>query len=265
MFDALGDETAMPTHAPATLFTPVGKARVSETIAAQIRQAIREGRLQTGDRLPSERELGLRFAVSRVSVRDALRILECAGLIEVRVGARGGAIVTSPGYTEIRRFFSDILTMSTLSLEDVMETVAAFEQGIIDYICERANDGDLVDLEEICGRSELATINNADRIALFTEFHCRLASAAHNNTFVLIAETLRSVIPALTLHSATSTCTPALGGSRSRALDDHREIINAIRETDSSRIRFVMRSHSCTGVWPSGLSDLPSPFPRHKG
>ncbi len=100
MFDTLGDETALPTHVPATLFTPVGKARISDMIAAQIRQAIRDGRLQTGDRLPSERELGFSFAVSRVSIRNALRILEGAGLVEVRVGAGGGAIVTSPADTE---------------------------------------------------------------------------------------------------------------------------------------------------------------------
>ncbi len=103
MFNALGDETALPTHVPITLFTRVGKSRISETIAGHIRQAIRDGRLQTGDKLPSERELGLRFAVSRVSIRDALRILESAGLIEVRVGAGGGATVTSPGDTEVAR------------------------------------------------------------------------------------------------------------------------------------------------------------------
>ncbi|HZU16950.1 MAG TPA: GntR family transcriptional regulator, partial [Candidatus Dormibacteraeota bacterium] len=71
-------------------FTRVRPARVSNEVVAQIREAIFSGRYQPGDRLPTERELSRQFGVSRVTVRDALRALEAAGLIEVRVGGQGG-------------------------------------------------------------------------------------------------------------------------------------------------------------------------------
>src|SRR5919198_570539 len=80
----------------AELFNPVSPGRVSVEIVEQVKAAIREGRLAPGDQLPPERDLTQQLGVSRVSVRDALRMLEAHGLVEVRVGARGGAFVTAP-------------------------------------------------------------------------------------------------------------------------------------------------------------------------
>jgi DNA-binding FadR family transcriptional regulator len=72
------------------LFNPVSLGRVSQVIVDQIRLLIHQGRLTPGDRLPSERELCSRFGVSRVTVREALRVLEAGGLVEIR-SAHGGA------------------------------------------------------------------------------------------------------------------------------------------------------------------------------
>ncbi|HEY7046922.1 MAG TPA: GntR family transcriptional regulator, partial [Jatrophihabitantaceae bacterium] len=72
------------------MFTAVSPNRMSEAIVDQIKTLIRTNRLRPGDRLPSERELCERMGVSRVTVREALRILEAGGLVEIRVGARGG-------------------------------------------------------------------------------------------------------------------------------------------------------------------------------
>src|SRR3954453_3792311 len=81
---------------PANLFNPVNDRRISELIVDQVRQLIRQQQLNPGDRLPAERDLCERFGVSRVTVREALRVLEANGLVEIRVGARGGAFVTTP-------------------------------------------------------------------------------------------------------------------------------------------------------------------------
>src|SRR4051794_26442367 len=70
----------------ADLFTPVSVGRISEVIVEQMRVLIREGKLVPGDRLPSERSLCERFGVSRVTIREALRVLEASGLVEIRVG-----------------------------------------------------------------------------------------------------------------------------------------------------------------------------------
>jgi GntR family transcriptional repressor for pyruvate dehydrogenase complex len=67
--------------------------RISENIVQQIRQAILEGRLKPGDRLPAEKDLAEDFGVSKASLREAFRALEALGLLEVRQGVSGGAFV----------------------------------------------------------------------------------------------------------------------------------------------------------------------------
>src|ERR671934_449313 len=125
------------------LFAPVSVARASSAIADQIRAAIVGGKLQPGQRLSPERELAEQFGVSRVTVRDALRALEAMGLIEVRVGARGGAFVTVPSGAVVGQTMSDMMMMQAISPEDVVEARLAVELGTVTIACSRATDDDL--------------------------------------------------------------------------------------------------------------------------
>src|SRR4029079_14087498 len=104
------------------LFAPVTGARASSAIADQIRTAIVTGKLTEGGRLAPERELAEQFGVRRVTVRDALRSLEAMGLIEVRVGALGGAFVTAPTGSKVAQAMSDMMLMAVISPEDVVES-----------------------------------------------------------------------------------------------------------------------------------------------
>src|SRR3954470_8085558 len=126
----------------ADLFSPVSVGRISEVIVEQMRILIREGKLVPGDRLPSERELCERFGVSRVTVREALRVLEANGLVEIRVGARGGAFVTAPSSRLVGEGIADLITLSTLSAAEVTETRIVLELGIVPLVCERATEED---------------------------------------------------------------------------------------------------------------------------
>src|SRR5262245_65034173 len=117
---------------------PVSVARASSAIAEQIRTAILTGRLKAGDRLSPERELAEQFGVSRVTVRDALRSLEAMGLIEVKVGARGGAFVTAPTGSKVAQTMSDMMLMSVTSPEDIVEARLIVELGTVTLACARA-------------------------------------------------------------------------------------------------------------------------------
>src|SRR5918911_2130991 len=126
----------------AGLFAPISVARASSSIADQIRQAIVTGQLKEGPRLPPERELAEQFGVSRVTVRDALRALEAMGLIEVRVGARGGAFVTAPTGSVVAQTMSDMMLMSAVTPEDVVEARLVVELGTVTLACVRATPAD---------------------------------------------------------------------------------------------------------------------------
>ncbi len=125
------------------MFAPVTVARASSSIAEQIRTAILTGRLREGERLPPERELAEQFRVSRVTVRDALRALEAMGLIDVRVGARGGAFVTVPSGSVMAQTMSDMMMMAAISPADIAEARLIVELGTVTLACVRADDADL--------------------------------------------------------------------------------------------------------------------------
>src|SRR5919109_363345 len=135
------------------LFAPVSVARASSSISDQIRQAIVTGKLPQGERLPPERELAEQFGVSRVTVRDALRGLEAMGLIEVRVGARGGAFVTVPSGAIVGQTMSDMMMMQAVSPQDIVEARLVVELGTVTLACARATDDDLARLNDLSERA----------------------------------------------------------------------------------------------------------------
>src|SRR5215831_20253284 len=102
----------------------VGPPRVYHHIVAHIERAIYDGRLASGDRLPSERELGRRFGASRVAVREALRALEHRGLLEVRQGSAGGHFIREVDATPVVRDLSTLFRLGRVSLAQLAEARA---------------------------------------------------------------------------------------------------------------------------------------------
>lgn len=222
----------------ADLFIPVNAGRISATIVEQIRAVMRQGHLRPGDRLPSERELCNRFGVSRVTVRDALRILESAGLVEVRVGARGGAFVTAPTASKVGEGLSDMLTMSSLLPDDVTEARIVVELGILDLVCARADETDLAELSEICERSQDALAAGTYTMDMSTEFHVRVAHSAHNHAFDLLVESFREALR-MSLFAAQAVA-PIMGDP---GVKEHMALVDAIRRREPVEARAVMEAH----------------------
>jgi DNA-binding FadR family transcriptional regulator len=217
-----------------TEFTPVNTGRISAEIVDQIKAAIRNGRLNPGDQLPAERELTKQLGVSRVSVRDALRMLEAHGLIEVRVGARGGAFVTTPAPSLVSEGFADMLRMSDVSPADVTEMRLVFELALLPLAVERATEEDLEELAAICDASEAEGYD----VALSAEFHTRIAQCTHNDALALFAESFHQ--PLLRSLQVAKQVAPEMGG---KGTSEHRELIEAMRRRDVARAVAIMSEH----------------------
>jgi GntR family transcriptional repressor for pyruvate dehydrogenase complex len=207
-------------------------------IVDQVRLLIRGGDLAAGDRLPSERELCERFGVSRVTVREALRVLEANGLVEIRVGARRGAFVTAPSSRLVGEGIADLITLSAMSAVEVTETRIVLELGIIPLVCERATEDDLAALEEICDRSDAALKDDEYPLALSGEWHRRYAAAAHNGAVAMLVESLHD--PLIMSLERAREVVPAHGR---RGVEEHRALVEAIRERDVPRATQLMRTH----------------------
>jgi GntR family transcriptional regulator, transcriptional repressor for pyruvate dehydrogenase complex len=245
------------TEAPASpsesaeMFSPVTPGRISREIVQQIKWAIRDRRLRPGDRLPPERELSERFRASRVSVRDALRVLEAGGLIEIRVGARGGAFVRAPAPGIVGEGIANMLTLSAVSPEEVTEARAIFELGMIPLVCERANDEDIAALVEVCDRSEEALERGPYPVELSAEFHVRLARSAHNAAVEMLVDSFHDAL-LMSLMRAKEVA-PEMGG---RGVAEHRDVVSAIEARDPGRAQHIMATHLARTADRLGLAAL---------
>ncbi|MGH3666330.1 MAG: FadR/GntR family transcriptional regulator [Egibacteraceae bacterium] len=220
------------------VFRPVTSGRVSSEVVRQIKAAILGGRLKPGDRLSSERELTEQLGVSRVTVRDALRMLEAAGLIEIRVGARGGAFVRAPAPGHVGEGLANMLMLSSIEPADVTEARMIFELGAIPLVCARATKEDVAALSEICERSDSALQAGDFDVSLSAEFHIRLARCAHNAAVELIVESFQGPLLMSLLHA--KAIAPQMGDP---GVAEHWEVVAAIRDGNVERTRHVMARH----------------------
>jgi DNA-binding FadR family transcriptional regulator len=225
-------------RAPTDVFRPVTSGRASSEVVRQIRAAILNGRLKPGDRLSSERELTDQLGVSRVTIRDALRTLETSGLIDVRVGARGGAFVRVPEPGRVGEGLANMLMLSSIEPADVTEARMIFELGTIPLVCQRATDDDIAALSEICERSERALQAGHYDVSLSAEFHTRLAQCTHNRAIGLIIDSFQGPLRA-SLERAKAIA-PDMGEP---GIAEHWALVAAIGEGDVETARRVMLRH----------------------
>jgi len=225
-------------EASAGLFNRINPGRISGIIVDQIRLLMRQGQLQPGDRLPPERELCAKFGVSRVTVREALRVLEANGLVEIRVGARGGAFVRSPSKERVGEGILDYLTMSSVTSGDVTELRMVLELGIIPLVCERATEDDVDDLLALCHRAREALAAGTYEMSMSVEFHTRVAQCAHNGAIELLLPSLQE--PLLMSLEEAHQVAPEMGR---RGVQEHLAFVEAVRDRKVEEAVEIMRAH----------------------
>ncbi|OOF08133.1 GntR family transcriptional regulator, partial [Salinivibrio sp. MA427] len=109
------------TASTTSLFHPVQMGRASEDVALQIESAILSEALKPGDKLPSERELQQQFGTGRGVVREAIQSLKQKGLIEIRKGQKGGAVVRQVDVHNISESLALFLKQSHVKADKVAE------------------------------------------------------------------------------------------------------------------------------------------------
>ncbi|HEV7708576.1 MAG TPA: FadR/GntR family transcriptional regulator [Asanoa sp.] len=222
----------------ADMFKAVSLNRVSQVIVDQIKLLLRQGRLTPGDRLPSERDLCERFGVSRVTVREALRVLEANGLVDIRVGARGGAFVTSPTSRQIGEGLADLLNLSPLTAADVTEARQVFELGIIPLLVERATDEDIAALREMVAVHKAALERGEYDMSMSADFHARVAACTHNPAIEMLVQSFHG--PLLMSLVEAKVTAPLMG---QRGVQEHAAFIDAIADRDADRAIAIMTKH----------------------
>ncbi len=234
--DAAGSQTAEPSG-----FSPVGPRRVFEGAVEQIAERVRHGDFGTGDRLPSERDLAAALRVSRPTLREAVRVLSEAGVLEVRSGSGGGIYVASDYVPiEILRSKSDLRLGEVAG---VLEARRMVEPRVAQLAALNAREDDFAALQAIIDRQQELVdagdvLANEDHfLQLDTQFHLRIARATGNTTIVNM---IRMLFKRLEIARDLAMHDPPIAAW---VIDVHERTLGAIRSADYARIEQVMDEH----------------------
>jgi len=140
--------------APASPATPIRAHRIPEQLAASIRKRILRGEIGEGDALPAEAELMAQYAISRPTLREALRILEAERFIVVRRGGLGGALVQRPNLDLAARQFGFVLQDQGVTMADVHRARALIEPPALAALADTVTPTQLAELEALLGEAQ---------------------------------------------------------------------------------------------------------------
>lgn len=233
------------------------RSRASQRIVEELRQSIRQREITPGERLPAERTLCEQFGVSRVTIREALRVLEASGLVDIRLGSHGGAFVTSPTAEGAAGALEDYFTLAPVSPQEIHEVRRMLELGIVPLACERAGDDDFERLEGTYHELESAWQEGRYDPRTIRDFHVFLARAARNTAAEVLLEPLYGPVLLAAEEVAragaqpgerdapTGPAQPPGAGfvdSGRHGVEEHRKLLDAVRDRDAQRATAHMRA-----------------------
>ena len=158
-------------------FQPAQGRTLSSQIVDLIRDALFSGALKSGDTVGSEAELAQKLGVSRMSVRDALRSLEALGIVEIRMGAKGGAIVAQGSTKRFSDALAIQLTLLGVRKEDALQAQVAIESMSVQLAAMNATPQDLNRMRDLLDQARRKTDDSYESSNLGEAFHLAVVRA----------------------------------------------------------------------------------------
>jgi GntR family transcriptional regulator, transcriptional repressor for pyruvate dehydrogenase complex len=224
------------------MFREAKQSRIFQDVVEQIEGAILDGDLKAGDRLPPERELKETLKTSRSTLREALRVLEQKGLIEMRLGMGGGAIVKAVSSKPMSQSLGLLIRSQKVSLEQLAEFRERFEGDITALAASRASKADLAHLHTLLKEARHFAEGGDDQgenfLAVDKEIHLYFAHMTKNLIYITILKTVHHNIDQYFrkyLMMATR--------EMKQNLADLHNIVNAIKKGDQESARSLAQAH----------------------
>jgi len=176
--------------------SPISTTRAFESVEAQIRGFIASGSLHPGDRLPQEGQLAAILHVGRGSVREALRMLEMSGLIELRKGPGGGAFVSSGRSGAISNGLVNLYHLGAIGPDDLTEARVGIMDLVVRTSCARISEERIDELDaNIDATSRAYSSGDFSAIVKLTsDFHILLAKSTGNPILLANVEGLQEIV-----------------------------------------------------------------------
>ncbi len=232
----------------------IRQPRVAEIVASRLRDDILSGRLKEGDVLPSQESLLGDFGVSPPALREAIHILEIDGLISVRRGNVGGAVVHMPSAERTAHMISMVLQSRDATPADVSGALMDLEP-ICAGMCAAREDRmtEVVPYLEAEIDTQTEQFDDAGRyVPNARRFHEALVSRCGNEPMILLIGSLELIWSAhesavwsdeSAPESAATPDGPMKRGTMRAALRDHQRIVEAIRDGNRTRAVRLAQDH----------------------
>jgi GntR family transcriptional repressor for pyruvate dehydrogenase complex len=221
---------------------PIKPVMTYQLVAEQIQRAIQLGLLLPGERLPAERELAQQLRVARMTVREAMRVLEQHGQVRVQRGKYGGVFICSREVDvhELLRLAADTdrATADVWEFREVTERISA------GLAAKKATPADVRRLRRLSGEMDALLAAHLrhpepwhvpEFLAMDSQFHGEIARVARNP---YVAETIERGLSAR--HTSFGAAFRELSADATRG---HEDIVDAIAAHDRGRAEKIMGAH----------------------
>jgi DNA-binding FadR family transcriptional regulator len=225
--------------------------RTAEIVADELRRQIIDGELSDGDLLPRQEVLVSQFSVSLVSLREALRILETEGLVSVRRGNRGGAVVHAPAKASAAYMIGLLLQRDEVQLGDLGTALQELDPMCAALAARRTDRGDTLvpKLREINESMAEHIADVPKYAAIGGQFHDEVVRGCGNATMVAVVGSLETLLSSHHDHWARERAErgqyPSLN-QRRNTLTAHVKMTDAIEAGDDERARKLAAKHIST-------------------
>ncbi len=218
-------------------FETVKASRISENIAEQIREAILDGKLKIGDQLPSEKDFANHFGVSKSSLREAYRVLEAYGLLEIRQGMSGGAFIKQVDITTIKDSLVNYFFFQNPGLREYTEIRTFIEPQVVRICAEKITAEDIEYLENNILAMEQEPDGKNFISDLDIAFHKKLVDITENKIISLVVETIQTAL--INIKRMVHTDEQFL----KMVCEGHKKIVAALKEHDPEKASKAMLKH----------------------
>ena len=224
------------------VFNKTKTVRTFQNIVDQIQNAILDGKLKAGDKLPSEMKLKDMFDASRGTIREALRVLEQRGLIDIKTGVSGGAIIRDLSTEKITEGLDLLMQYQKVSPKHLEEFRHEVEGRVTALAAERATNKDIQQLKTILAEARQQLTKGVDGQKDFfridVKLHIALAHISRNPLFTAVLQMIHENILGRSLRIYRTSENILMEN-----YNDLCDIVNAVERGEANEARLLAHDH----------------------
>jgi len=220
---------------------PVNRNSLSDEIVEQLTGLISRGVLKPGERLPSEKELCLRFGVGRTTIREALRSMAVMGILNGRVGE--GTFVSVDGQKYLEKTLQWGLLIDPKSVTDLVETRLMLESQTAYAAAARATVENLQEIEEALEGMRRSSDRPDEYLEHYLRFHLAIARATQNSILFKLLTMTRGYLQTWIRESLSKPSSRKMRARAHSSVREHERILLALRKREPEEARQAMTDH----------------------